>query len=414
MAESKLDMLRKGAIERDHRIVDEKLESKAQALLSQLIKKNSTLVNMIEKVLTENPDIVKQHVTPDAQLRKIQQDGIKFLDGVQENVNEHFNDVEKRVQEFIQATTDRMYSDIHRELKRIESSHERTFSFIMPDGKVAKLTNAHKSMPELARHLSQHHDVAIIGPSGSGKTHAVRQCAEAMGLPFYFIACSDMDTPTKWFGTLTVTGGYLKTIVRTWYEEGGVLLIDEYDNMRSNIGVSLNAMLENGIGDFPDGIITRHEQAYCVAAGNTVGRGATKLYRGRHGLDESTLERFDYLMWDYDEELEMKIAPLAGWTIYVQACRRVMRKHKMDSNYIISPRASIRGGRLLMTGLHPLEVEKRVMFKAWPDDDYKKVKNDHDVSEAFLGIESAEDIRELLDQEFEDDDPPPWNEVGDD
>ena len=41
-----------------------------------------------------------------------------------------------------------------------------------------------------------------------------------------------------------------------------------------------------------------------VAAGNTCGQGASDLYTGRFALDQSTLDRFAQIAFDYDPQIE--------------------------------------------------------------------------------------------------------------
>lgn len=365
----------------------EHIEQNAERLLAAFLQKHDDVKTVIRNILAENPQLIEPYVSPDRRVQEFERRGLEFLEKIQDHVGNEFNSFEERVAGAFNEMSEAQSREIATTLKKIEAAHYRKIEIRLGKRPPITATNTHKLMPELLRHLGLRHDVALIGPSGSGKTYSARQTSDLLGLPFYFIACSDMDTPTKWFGYMNANGGYVSTAVRQWYENGGVLLIDEYDNMRANIGVNLNAMLDNGLGDFPDGMVTRHPDALCVAAGNTVGRGATRLYRGRQGIDESTLERFDFIHWDYDEELEMKLGAWPSWTMYVQAARRAMRKHKMD--YIISPRASMRGGELLLSGLPPVEVSKRVLYKGWPEDDYMRISTETEVQYAFQGIEAV-------------------------
>lgn len=365
----------------------EEIKENADALLKAFLSRQGEMRNVVHSILQEHPEIVEPFASPDVRIAEFERTGATFLDGLQDKIADQFNTLQERIADSFNTQNEAYSREIESMLQRIAAQHIRKVEIRIGKRPPITAVNTHYLMPELLRHLGLRHDVAAIGPSGSGKTYSARQCSELLGLKFYFIACSDMDTPTKWFGYMNANGEYVSTAVRRWYEHGGLLLIDEYDNMRANIGVNLNAMLDNGIGDFPDGMIERHPDALCVAAGNTVGRGATRLYRGRQGIDESTLERFDFLFWDYDEELEMKLGVWPSWTRYVQESRKAMRNHKMD--YIISPRASIRGGNLLMSGLPPQSVSQRVLFKGWPTDDIQKVTNEHAVQDAFNRIEAV-------------------------
>jgi hypothetical protein len=359
-----LDRLKSRSQERAGLILDEKLAQEARKLLNKLIHDNEALA-----------DVVNDHLYANRA-------DIRAILSVSETVDAQVSDGINRVRLDMRAGFKNLEADIENRLAAIEAAHGVKLTVTTPQGSEVTVHNPHKMFPELLRHLSVRDDVALIGESGSGKTYAARQASEVLGLPFYFIACSDSDMPNKWFGYRAAGGEYMATQVYEWFTKGGVLLIDEYDNMRSNIGVSVNALLDPGIGDFPNGRFDRHPQAYCVAAGNTVGRGATSLYKGRgSGLDESTLSRFSVLEWGYDEDLEKRLASRIWWVNLVQAARHVVQSQRLA--YLITPRASAQGDKLLGTGLDLNGVLARTVFKAWPRDDEQKVRGNNVFDAAY-------------------------------
>lgn len=365
-----LTNLKKRSQQRAHELVDNKLREEAARLLDIILADSDELGKLVTKFLDRNSDEAWQVLGIEDAVNDFREQSRERL----AEVGDIAEDVASRI---LKDHADRLAREIDDRLEAIEKKVGRTVLVTRPDLSIITVKNPHRMMPELLRHIDQRLDTALVGPSGSGKTHAVRQVADMLDLPFYFIACSDSDMPNKWFGYRNATGLYIESSVFRWYTTGGVLLIDEYDNMRDSIGVSLNAMLGNGIGDFPHGTFDRHPDAICVAAGNTIGRGATTLYRARHGLDESTVERFTILEWGYDEDLELALAQRPYWAKLIQAMRKVVLAKKME--YLITPRAILNGDKLLNTGLDVNEALRRVAIKGWPRDDALRVLSDPEV-----------------------------------
>jgi hypothetical protein len=81
---------------------------------------------------------------------------------------------------------------------------------------------------------------------------------------------------------------------------------------------------------------------------------------GRCQLDAATLDRFTFLQWDYDQELEREIAGNDAWTDRIFSLRAAAAR--LGSRLIISPRATFEGARLLAAGMPREKVE---MLKVW-------------------------------------------------
>lgn len=377
-----LDKLMSGSQERARILVDDNLRTQAQKLLDDLMRNADGIGEHVTNWMESN----KRDIVESLGLDKI----VPVIEGrLDEELSRHDKLTTENASRILNKAVEDMAADMDARIQAIEAKHGKRLVITRPDLTTTTITNPHKLMPELLRHIGVRLDTALIGPSGSGKTTACRQVAGVLDLPFYFIACSDSDMPSKWFGYMNAAGKYVKTQVFEWFTKGGVLLIDEYDNMRDSIGVNLNAMLDNGLGDFPNGLHLRHKDAICVAAGNTVGRGATGMYRARKGLDESTIERFSFIEWGYDPDLELAIVDRTYWVRLVQAARKVVLDKSMA--YLVTPRASINGSKLLGTGLTVYETMDRVLFKGWPRDDKAKVMNDNDFRHAFDEATRAHD-----------------------
>src|SRR5439155_19435598 len=75
----------------------------------------------------------------------------------------------------------------------------------------------------------------------------------------------------------------------------------------------INQALANGHLPVPNRVTNpqakRHPDFVLIAAANTFGNGANRMYVGRNQLDESTLDRFriGQVVMNYDQELEKSI-----------------------------------------------------------------------------------------------------------
>ena len=242
---------------------------------------------------------------------------------------------------------------------------------------------AHTLQPELFAWAVAGVNVYLVGPAGSGKTTAARKLAEALAelwgrpCPFYAFSADETMQTHNLLGYTLPSGITVRTPFREAYEHGGVLLIDELDTSPGLLTV-LNMALDNGICAFPDGIISAHADFRCVAGGNTIGKGATSEYVARNRQDAALMNRFAFIMWDYDESLELAAAGAdqKAWVTRVQALRKAHRALGASApDILISPRASILGARRLRAiPATPFNVlEDSLIWQGASDDDKAKV-----------------------------------------
>ncbi len=227
-----------------------------------------------------------------------------------------------------------------------------------------------RNLPEKARHkqfaealtvVSQGVNLALVGPAGSGKTTVCDQIAEALELPFYMLGA--VSGAHEFLGYVDAHGRYQSTPFRQAYEHGGLFLADEIDAGDPAGTLVINSALANGHQAFPDQVepVKKHPKFRMVAAANTFGNGADRIYVGRNPLDGATLDRFYFIAWDYDEKLERMIAGNDSWVDRVQALRKGAASEK--ARIVISPRASINGAKLIAAGLSRDQVEQALIWK---------------------------------------------------
>jgi MoxR-like ATPase len=255
-----------------------------------------------------------------------------------------------------------------------------------PGGKLdlQEVQNAHKNFPEALMLISDRQHLMLIGPTGGGKTtammHAANVLRDSEGQPFKFYAkpCTMTDTSSDWFG-YNSAHGYEPSLFRLAYEHGGIFVAEEIDAGNPSITTGMHMAVENGIGAFPDRMVTMHPDFRFVSTANTWGHGADRQYIGRNPLDAATIDRFWQMDWDYDEQLERSLSINAAlsvnpehektaheWVSYVQRIRR----HAFESreHIVISPRASIKGARALALGVLPRErIEEMLLWRNTKD-----------------------------------------------
>ena len=212
----------------------------------------------------------------------------------------------------------------------------------------------HEKLPRIFKALLRGDRVMLVGGAGSGKTYMAQQLQEMLGKAFkqknYALGMTgSLFQAYEVKGYMDANGNYVESSFVKCFRDGGLMLFDEIDGSNPQALVALNASLENEQSDFPCGIVKRHKNFRIIACANTFGKGADREYVGRSQLDGATLDRFKpTISLDYDEKLERAIASEANFTKIVQKLRKAT--YDLRIRYIISPRASISGGRALLDG----------------------------------------------------------------
>lgn len=146
----------------------------------------------------------------------------------------------------------------------------------------------------------------LYGPAGSGKNRIVMDAAAELGLPFHY--ANSVQSVYELAGFIDAGGKYQETEFYRAFARGGVFMLDEVDASDPSALITINAALANGCYAFPCGLVYQHANFRCVAAGNTVGLGATEAYCGRTKIDEATRDRFAFIRLDYDPRVESLLA----------------------------------------------------------------------------------------------------------
>jgi MoxR-like ATPase len=223
----------------------------------------------------------------------------------------------------------------------------------------------HQMFGTLLKVIAARCNALLIGPAGSGKTTAAKNVATTLGLKYYSISVGAQSTKFEFFGYTDANGKFIRTLFREAFEHGGVFLIDEMDAGNPNVIVSINQALANDECAFADKMVKKHPDFVVIASANTWGNGGNREYVGRNQLDAATKDRFIPLMWSYDMVLEAKMCPNKEWLAEVRRVRSIVEKNKM--RFIVSPRASEYGARLIAAGLSFNEVREMILIKDMND-----------------------------------------------
>lgn len=244
---------------------------------------------------------------------------------------------------------------------------------------VLRTDTGSKTLPAEARHsvfddvlmyTAQRESVYLVGPAGSGKTTLAKQVANAVDLPFYSTGALVMKHELE--GFIDPHGNYVETEFYKAFKHGGVYLFDEIDGSSPAAVLAFNGHMANGVASFPCGMVERHPDFVVIAAANTYGNGADRQYVGRNQLDAASLDRFAFIEMGYDEAMETELSGDAVWTAHVQRIRAAINELKI--RHIVSPRASIKGARMLAAGMDQASVEQAYIWKGLGESDIQKIK----------------------------------------
>lgn len=233
----------------------------------------------------------------------------------------------------------------------------------LPGGEVKEVPGEarHYLFKEILQTVTLGIPSALIGPAGSGKSTCCEQIARALDMKFYLQ--NSVTGTHELTGYMDAHGRYQTTAFRNCFEKGGFIFVDEADTSDAGAFKWINTAVANGYAMFPDlpEPVLRHKDFRIIIAANTYGTGADRLYVGANQLDASTLDRFVFFDFAYDEQLEMALGGNQDWVRRVQIIRKAALEEK--ARIVISPRASIHGAKLLRVGWTKPTVESRVIWK---------------------------------------------------
>lgn len=212
----------------------------------------------------------------------------------------------------------------------------------------------------------------LYGSAGTGKTTLARQVAEALGLPFFCVGA--LQSKYELEGYRDATGNFCDTVLYKAMKAGGVFLFDEIDSTMAEVLVPFNALMANGYYTFPTGErVEAHENFRIICAGNTIGRGANRIYVGRCPLDASTLDRFGFLGINYCEAFDLVAArDDKNLVALFVSLRSAIKAQKLP--YTASPRGLARISAKVARGWSDVDAIQYGLTGGWATNDLETLK----------------------------------------
>jgi MoxR-like ATPase len=254
------------------------------------------------------------------------------------------------------------------------------------------VANPHKQFKKLLALVSERTNVYMVGPSGSGKTKAAEMVANTI-FPgqvkdkLRVISLCRTTSKGDLMGYRDAHGVYHASDLVNMFENGGVFLFDEVDQATDSIMKLVNMAIANGAMGTVDGLKKRHKDFYCLAAANTYGVGGDRMYCGANQLDASTLNRFFFLEWGYDDKLEATLAGVtkpdstrcklnavptpSQWLHIVRVARENIAKHRIRA--VVSPRTTENGIKSIKAGMKLQDMLDGLVYQGMAKDKEKMV-----------------------------------------
>ena len=232
--------------------------------------------------------------------------------------------------------------------------------------------------------------VYLCGEAGTGKNYTLMEVAEELGLEFYFT--NSVQQEYKLTGFIDAGGVYHETEFYKAFSKGGLFFLDEIDASIPEVLVLLNAAIANRYFEFPNGRIDAHPDFRVVAAGNTVGSGADEMYTGRLTLDQATLDRFVIIDFDYDRNVELKLAKGNVELVnFVRGLRKSAKQQGIRATF--SYRCIMSVVKLEAAGMDIKVILKIAVFKGMDKDTIRTLKLDYTEGKAGRYFYALNDLQ---------------------
>jgi len=244
----------------------------------------------------------------------------------------------------------------------------------------------HEKHEEVLALVNAEQPVLLTGERGTGKTTLVQNVAKSLEIPFYSLSMTRQTTLSHILGFMNVNGIYVPSQLRKAVESGGIFLLDEIDASDPNVILSLNT-IENGYVSFPDQVVELHKDFRLAATSNP--QDNHRDYNGRAKLDAATLDRFDIVPIEKDDNLEKSLVDSNTYA-HMQLIRTCLQE--INSPTYISMRDSMRYQKRKDLKLLDSFVDRLLAKDTLALEKYKELKEDIPELTKVSECETLEDI----------------------
>lgn len=389
--------------------VKQKIEARNLAADEQLI------ADAVQKVLGDTPEMKRVAARVIFNMRE----ELKEIMGIPQDVHSEVEGLRQDLRDEAQqaqAQREALEKELEKQIEKLKEETKRqaqvTHTFKIKDLPEVKLDGlVHKQAPDLIKDIAVGNPMILVGPTQSGKSKVMEQAAQVLGLDYYYFACSPSDMKADLMGYRDANGNYAATALYLCAKYGGLYGMDEMDNADASLHISTNNGVSNKIWSFPmgktvpevadqikskggkdaakdfmkdveaGGMVKQHKDFRIVGSANTYGYGGDMIYMGRQPLDGSTLARFDFITWEYDEDLELKLCMqlypstnTANYVKLVQAARKAVATLKLP--LAITPSHSLRGSKRLAHGVSVQRVLETSLWGSFKGDVQSRIHNE--------------------------------------
>lgn len=340
-----------------------------------------------EPIITEppaSPSVVSQENNghDEAKVKHLARTIISAV--LDEEAGEWKRDITTKVQATIEPIARRICDEIFKD------EAKRTLILRTPENKRIEIKSSHYKTANLVKRINARIHTYVWGPRGTGKTHTVLQVLNALGYTadnIYMESCNPYFTPHNYMGFQNAMGGYSESSLYRFLKAEGAaaFFIDEFDRQRPDAPSVLNGLLAQKHMSFPNGeTLYLTDAKVIIASGNTNMMGGSTAYAAASRQELSTIDRFLFLHWPIDENLEGSIAssmsPEYGmlWCRWIQAVRRFVARPENRNMESVSPspRATFDGLRLMINSQESVDdAAENAVFKGLDPTMVSKVIN---------------------------------------
>ena len=149
--------------------------------------------------------------------------------------------------------------------------------------------------------------ILLTSKTQIGKSYMCKQIAKHFGIRYGYISGNSQTTKTDLLGYVNIEGVEVKSIFQDFYENGGLLVLEEFDTIPQGVATALNTSIAGDSITSPSGKeIKRHKDFRLFVTTNTYD-GANSDYTARVKMDQASLERYYKVDMEIDTKLEKKI-----------------------------------------------------------------------------------------------------------